>query len=49
MGAATDLFLGKRGEPALDLVDPGSGSQGEMNVKAGMASKSLLDVLCSAF
>ena len=33
MGAAAGLFLGEGGKPALDLVEPGGGGRGEMDME----------------
>jgi hypothetical protein len=39
MRSATDLFLRQGGEPAFDLIDPGSGSGREMDLETGMTGK----------
>src|SRR5688572_13098552 len=38
MGAAADVLLGERSEPALDLVQPGRRGGREVNVEARMTS-----------
>lgn len=39
MGSAADAGLCEGGEPALDLIDPGSRGRGEMNMKSRTSSK----------
>ena len=39
MGAALDLLLGQRGEPALDQVEPRRAGRGEMHMKPRMAGQ----------
>ena len=43
MSAAADLALGERGEPALDLIEPGGRGRREVHVEARMASEPAFD------
>ncbi len=39
LGSATDLLVGEHGEPALDLVDPGTVGGREVELKARVAKQ----------
>ena len=45
MNAAPDLLFGQLGKPALDQIQPGSRSGGEVQVEAGMFGKPAADQL----
>jgi hypothetical protein len=46
VGTAPDLLFGQQGEPTLDLVDPGRGGRGKVDVIVGPLSQPVPNELC---